>query len=111
MRLRQDRCSTVDVARILKDKQIELAIELDGDFARLLGISHPHLSLIYSGKRQPGRKVLLRMIELWPDVFNGGNRERHPEGDEHHGGADHGGGRDLDHPGVPGSEPCHRSLI
>jgi len=73
----------MDVVGLLREKQSELGIELQQDFAALLGISHPHLSLLYSGKRQPGAKVIMAMLRLWPDVFSGdgGNGERHSEGD------------------------------
>lgn len=73
----------MDVVGLLREKQSELGIELDQDLARLLGITHSYLSLLYSGKRQPGAKVIMAMLRLWPDVFsgNGGNGERHPQGD------------------------------
>jgi len=83
---------------LLREKQSELGIELDQDLARLLGITHSYLSLLYSGKRQPGGKVIMAMLKLWPNVFSrdGGNGERHSEGDERDGGADRGRAGDVD---------------
>jgi hypothetical protein len=80
----------MDVVAVLKDKQREEGIEQQQEFADRLGISHSHLSMLYSGKRQPGGKVIMRMIELWPDVFSGdgGNGDEHREVDT----SDSGGG-------------------
>ena len=53
---------------MLKEKQTELGIEKQEEFARLLGISHSYLSLLYSGKRQPGRKILVAVVQCFPDL-------------------------------------------
>ena len=97
----------MDVVGLLREKQSELGIELDQDLARLLGITHSYLSLLYSGKRQPGGKLLMAMLTLWPDIFSGdgGSGERHSEGDSGDGGADHGGTGDVDAAGA-GGDPC-----
>lgn len=46
------------VIKMLRDRQGKLSIN---KFAASLGISQPHLSDIYNGKRDPGPKVLSRL--------------------------------------------------
>jgi len=71
----------MDVVGLLRTKQEELGIEQQQDFAKLLGISHSHLSLLYSGKRDAGAKVIMGMLKLWPDVFRGdGDGDRAGDG-------------------------------
>lgn len=47
-----------DVIRILRERQGKLSIN---KFAAELGVSQPHLSDIYNGKRDPGEKVLSKI--------------------------------------------------
>ena len=37
------------------------------DFAALLGISQPMLSMVYQGSRRLGRDTIVRLIEMFPD--------------------------------------------
>lgn len=38
----------------------------DAEYARVIGISQPQLSLIYSGARQPGMSVMQRLARTFP---------------------------------------------
>jgi len=52
--------------------QVELLRRLQGDrsqteFAELLGLSQPLLSMVYSGQRRLGREAIARLLERFPE--------------------------------------------
>jgi transcriptional regulator with XRE-family HTH domain len=51
----------------LKAKQEELGLD-DRDFAGRLGISRPAWSMIRTGQRQPGEKVLAGVMRAFPSL-------------------------------------------
>jgi len=67
---------SIDVAQRLREKHAELGLERQADMARMLGVTEATVSRIYSGKRNPGAVVVIRMLELWPDVFSADGGER-----------------------------------
>jgi len=59
-----------DIVTKLREKQTTLGIQTQAEIAAILGVTEATVSLLYSGKRQPGGKVLRRMLELWPRIFD-----------------------------------------
>lgn len=65
----ENTCSRDNLTEKLRRKQRDLGIETQEDFARLLGISQSQLSRMYSGERNPGAGVMMRVLELWPELL------------------------------------------
>ena len=84
---------SIDVAQRLKEKQAELDIT-QAELAGMLDVSEAMISLVYSGRRNPGRAVIMGMLKVWPDVFSengGGDGEAEGDGDSGDAGDDRAG--------------------
>ncbi|HUV74770.1 MAG TPA: helix-turn-helix transcriptional regulator [Anaerolineae bacterium] len=73
--------SAINIVARLREKQEELG-STQAELAEMLDVSEGTISRVYSGRRNPGRAVIMGMLKVWPDVFseNGGGDEE-PEGD------------------------------